>query len=243
MKQNKYDDPAFFAAYGKMSRSQDGLAAAGEWPAFRTMLPELDGLRVLDLGCGYGWHCRYAAEHGARHVTGIDLSERMIFRARELTQADNIEYVRTSVEDFQAPAGSFDVVLSSLVLHYVADLEATCLQVARLLGPGGHFCFSVEHPVFTSNKEQDWFTDEAGTRLHWPVDRYFDESGRTTRFLGASVVKYHRTVASHFQALRAAGLTVDSLLEPTPPADLVASRGWEDELRRPMMLLFAARKG
>ena len=73
MKQNKYDDPAFFANYSQMARSIGGLDAAGEWPAFRALLPTLRDKTVLDLGCGFGWHCRYAREQQARAVVGVDL--------------------------------------------------------------------------------------------------------------------------------------------------------------------------
>ena len=66
MKENKYDDPAFFNQYKSMARSQGGLAAAGEWHELKKLLPDFNGKRVLDLGCGFGWHCRYAVEHGAR---------------------------------------------------------------------------------------------------------------------------------------------------------------------------------
>ena len=76
MKENKYDDPVFFEKYSHMARSEQGLAGAGEWDALKRMLPALKGRRVLDLGCGYGWHCIYAAQHGAAEVTGIDLSEK-----------------------------------------------------------------------------------------------------------------------------------------------------------------------
>ncbi|HLX39014.1 MAG TPA: class I SAM-dependent methyltransferase, partial [Ktedonobacteraceae bacterium] len=65
MKQNKYDDPTFFANYSQMARSIGGLEAAGEWPAFRELLPQLRDKHVLDLGCGFGWHCRYAREQQA----------------------------------------------------------------------------------------------------------------------------------------------------------------------------------
>ncbi|MBM7564179.1 2-polyprenyl-3-methyl-5-hydroxy-6-metoxy-1,4-benzoquinol methylase [Paenibacillus sacheonensis] len=80
MKQNKYDDNGFFANYSRMSRSIDGLEAAGEWHSFRQMLPELSGKRVLDIGCGFGWHCRYASEQGAASVVGIDISANMLAR-------------------------------------------------------------------------------------------------------------------------------------------------------------------
>ena len=64
MTQNIYDDQDFFAGYAKLSRSIDGLAGAPEWPAIRQVLPPLFGRKVLDLGCGYGWFCRYAHSQG-----------------------------------------------------------------------------------------------------------------------------------------------------------------------------------
>ena len=68
MKENKYDEGMFFEKYSQMSRSVQGLQGAGEWRELERMLPDFKDKRVLDLGCGYGWHCRYAAEHGARSV-------------------------------------------------------------------------------------------------------------------------------------------------------------------------------
>ncbi len=85
MKENKYDDPQFFNQYKRMARSAGGLQAAGEWHEFREMLPDFQGKRVLDLGCGFGWHCRYAVEQGAKSVVGVDLSAKMLREAREKT--------------------------------------------------------------------------------------------------------------------------------------------------------------
>lgn len=56
MPQNKYDDDAFFEKYAQMERSQKGLSGAGEWPTLKKMLPDFHNKKVLDLGCGYGWH-------------------------------------------------------------------------------------------------------------------------------------------------------------------------------------------
>ena len=75
-----------------MSRSRQGLAGAGEWHQLEPLFPPLQGAAVLDLGCGYGWHCRYAAEHGAAEVLGIDLSERMIAEARRRCPHPRIRY-------------------------------------------------------------------------------------------------------------------------------------------------------
>ena len=74
MKENRYDDQEFFDRYAEMARSRKGLSGAGEWPVLKEMLPDLQGCRMLDLGCGYGWHCRYAVDQGASAVVGIDIS-------------------------------------------------------------------------------------------------------------------------------------------------------------------------
>lgn len=77
MAQNIYDDPSFFAAYACLPRSKHGLDAAPEWAALRAMLPPLAGLRVLDLGCGFGWFTRWAAQSQAASVHALDLSEKV----------------------------------------------------------------------------------------------------------------------------------------------------------------------
>ena len=82
MKENRYDDESFFQKYAEMMRSQQGLAGAGEWPELKKLLPDFRGKRVLDLGCGYGWHCKYAAEQGAQYVLGTDISHKMLESAR-----------------------------------------------------------------------------------------------------------------------------------------------------------------
>lgn len=65
---NIYDNRRFFDQYSNMSRSQQGLSGAGEWHQFKALFPELSYKSVLDLGCGYGWHCKYAVECGAKQV-------------------------------------------------------------------------------------------------------------------------------------------------------------------------------
>ena len=77
MKQNKNDDINFFNKYSKMERSIGGLESAGEWHILKTMLPSFEGKRVLDIGCGFGWHCRYASEQKASSIVGIDISEKI----------------------------------------------------------------------------------------------------------------------------------------------------------------------
>ena len=121
MKQNKYDEPEFFAKYSRMPRSIHGLAAAMEWTTFRALLPDLRDKRVLDLGCGFGWHCRYAHEYGATKVVGIDLSEKMLERARATTHAPGIKYLRCAIEEIDFPANEFDIDFDKVYMRKLYD--------------------------------------------------------------------------------------------------------------------------
>lgn len=242
MKQNKYDDTVFFEKYSKMDRSTKGLAGAGEWETLEKLLPQFKDKRVLDLGCGFGWHCQYAMEHGARSVTGVDLSENMLQIAKEKTD-ERINYLRMPIEDISFDNNSFDAVISSLAFHYIENFQPVAEKIASYLVPGGDFVFSAEHPVFTSYGSQDWYYDEDGNILHFPVDRYFSEGVRTTAFLGEKVIKYHRTLTTYLNILLQAGFEIAGFAEPQPPEHLLKTvKGMSDELRRPMMLIIKTRK-
>lgn len=242
MRENKYDDPVFFQKYSQMTRSQLGLAGAGEWPELQKMLPDFSGKRVLDLGCGYGWHCIYAAEHGAQQVLGVDLSAQMLQVAREKTTAPQVQYRQAAMEDLVFPEGQFDILLSSLAFHYIQDWSALAQSIFRWLTPGGILVFSVEHPVFTSYGNQDWYYGPDGEILHFPVDNYYYEGQREAVFLGERVVKYHRTLTTYLQTLLKLGFQLQQVVEPMPPASMLDWPGMKDEMRRPMMLLVRAQK-
>ena len=119
-KESEFDNETFFEEYAKMARSVDGLEAAGEWHQLRPLFPALEGKTVLDLGCGYGWHCRYAAEQGAKAVLGIDLSEKMLESAAWRTRSAAVTYRLCGIEDYEYPENTWDCVISNLALHYLS---------------------------------------------------------------------------------------------------------------------------
>ncbi|NMS89352.1 class I SAM-dependent methyltransferase [Clostridioides difficile] len=243
MKQNKYDNDEFFDKYSKMERSINGLAGAGEWHILKKMLPDFKGKRVLDLGCGFGWHCKYAVENGADSAVGIDISEKMLKEARNKTKFDNIKYICMPIEDINYPKDSFDIVISSLALHYIQSFEDICKKISDCISSGGEFVFSVEHPIFTAYGTQEWYCDKDGNPLHWPVDRYFTEGIRKSNFLGEEVIKYHKTLTTYLNTLNKTDFEILEIIEPQPEEKLLDTiPEMKDELRRPMMLLVAARK-
>ena len=147
-----------------------------------------------------------------------------------------------SIEDIDYPDDSFDVVISSLVFHYVESFEVICNKIHHCLVRGGDFLFSVEHPIFTAQGNQQWCCDPNGKPLHWPVDHYFNEGARKANFLGLEVVKYHKTLTTYINTLVQCGFELLKLVEPQPADYLMNEPGMKEELRRPMMLLIAARK-
>ena len=242
MAQNIYDNPAFFEGYAQLPRSVQGLDGAPEWPALKAMLPDLTGTSVIDLGCGYGWFCRVARELGACDVTGVDISEKMLARAAELTDDTQIHYQRSDLESLQLRENSLDLVYRSLALHYLPELDALFARVQRALKPGGSLVFSMEHPIYTCATRQGWLTDDNGERF-WGVNHYQDEGKRVSNWLAEGVIKYHRTLGTTLNALIKAGLTISEVNEWGPTQTQVdAWPALAEEAERPMLVLIAARK-
>lgn len=245
MAQNIYDDPEFFQAYCGLPRSARGLDAAPEWPALRALVGEAAGVagrRVVDLGCGFGWFCRWAADAGAAEVLGIDLSRKMLAAAEAATSEPAVRYERQDLDALRLPTGAFDLAYSSLTLHYLADLDHFFPSVHEALVAGGSFVCSVEHPIYTAPSAPA-FVAGADGRATWPVDRYLDEGPRVTDWLAPGVVKQHRTITTYVRALRRAGFELIDLDEWGPTADQVAATPeWAVERDRPPFLLIAARR-
>ena len=232
---NQYDNPEFFAAYSQMPRSQYGLEGAGEWHQLEPLFPELSGKTILDLGCGYGWHCKYAADHDAASVLGIDQSSLMIEEAKRRNPSERIEYRVCDIHEFDYPEETYELVVSNLVLHYIKDLQQIYRLIHRTLKPGGVLLFNIEHPTFTAGVNQQFSAD--GT---WPVTDYYYPGVRTTHFLNHEVKKYHHTLTQILNGLLQTGFVIEAVEEAMPPEQW---RGqMPEEMRRPMMLLVRARK-
>lgn len=242
MPQNIYDEPHFFDGYSRLPRSVHGLAAAPEWPVLRALLPDLHGLRVVDLGCGFGWFCRFAREAGAASVVGLDISEKMLARARETTADPAILYVRADLGRLALPGSAFDLAYSSLAFHYVEDFGRLSAAIRHGLAPGGHLVFSIEHPIYMASRRPGWIGRADGGRT-WPVDDYQAEGPRRTDWLAPNVVKYHRTVGTTLNTLIRLGFSLSHVEEFGPTeAQIAAQPELAEERERPMFLLIAARR-
>lgn len=242
MTQNIYDNESFFAVYSRLPRSVEGLDGAPEWPTLRAMLPEVSGRRAVDLGCGFGWFCRWAREQGAASVLGLDVSEKMLAQARATVPVAGITYTRSDLENLELPEGSIDLAYSSLALHYIENLDRLLATVHRALVPGGQLVFSVEHPIYTAPTNPGWLAD-AGGRKTWPIHSYSVEGPRTTNWLTKGVIKQHRKIGTTLNLLIQRGFTICCVEEWGPTDKQIETRPeLAEERERPMFLLVAARR-
>jgi SAM-dependent methyltransferase len=242
MAQNIYDDPEFFAGYSQLSRSIHGLDGAPEWPAIRALLPDLHSMRIVDLGCGFGWFARWAKEYGAARVLGLDLSENMISRAKAETRNPDIHYAISDLDRVELLEASFDFAYSSLALHYIEDLHRLTKTIHRALVPDAQFVFTIKHPIYMAPSNPGWSVDKDG-RKTWAVSRYSVEGPRTTNWLAKGVVKYHRTVGTTINTLIGVGFTIRHVQEWAPTADQITENlNLAEEVERPMLLIVSAKR-
>jgi len=240
--QNIYDNQDFFDGYRKLRGNPYSANNLEEKPALFSLVPDLHGKTVLDLGCGYGENCAEFRKRGASYVLGVDLSEKMLAIAKE--EHPDLAFLRADMNDLSCIDGHFDAVFSSLAVHYIEDFEKLAKSVFALLNDGGTFIFSQEHPLTTAPLAGAcWTKDKNGNVLHYNLSDYTKSGKRTTSWIVDGVVKYHRSFSDIVCALTDAGFVIEKMLEPTPTAETIArDPKWEKCLHKPNFLLIKANK-
>ena len=202
-------------------------------PATLALLPPVAGRDVLDAGCGAGWYAERLVEAGAR-VTGIDASARMVDHAR----ARLGDRAALRVADLAAPLpfsdGSFDLVLSALVLHYLADIVPTMREFRRVLRPEGTLVFSTHHPCHEADR-----LEQAGRAVDYFATEVVDEDWENV-----GPVRFHRRpLTAVFESLATAGFVVERVVEPRPTEAFrrLKPEAYARLLRRPEFLCVRAR--
>lgn len=244
-KQNIYDNETFFEEYMKLRSREVNANNLFELPTLYSLMPDLEGKKVLDLGCGSGERCMEYVQHGASKVVGIDISEKMLEAAKKNYSDPKITYMNMPMEDIGNIDETFDVVISSLALHYVEDYEGVVKNVYRLLSDGGIFLFSQEHPVNTcySGKGDRWTRDENGRKIHANLENYCVETRYDSKWFVEGVQRYHRMFSTVINTLTDNGFRIVKIAEPYPTKELVEKYPeYYDNFHKPDFLFVKSQK-
>jgi SAM-dependent methyltransferase len=201
-----------------------------ERPAVLSLLPPLAGTRVLDAACGPGWYTEQLVAQGA-DVTAFDAVPRFV----ELTRARVGGRARVLRADLERPLefadAAFDLVVSTLALHYARDWDVLMRELARVLRPGGHLVFSTHHPMMT------W-------RLFQTPDYFATELLETEWDVVGSVAFYRRPLTAITEALAGAGFVIERLVEPQPTEAFrhASPEEYEKYMKAPWYLVIRARR-
>ena len=213
--QNVFNDETFFNGYTALRGNPLSANIIEEKPSLFAMLPDLNGLDILDLGCGYGENCYEFHKMGASSVFGIDIADKMLNVARAEHSADNITYINMAMEDISGLDMKFDLIISSLAIHYVRDFDKLVRDVNALLKDGGTFVFSQEHPINTAPQPfLGWERDADGNVLYYKLMNYNISGRRTNNWIIDDIVKYHRKFADIINGLVMNGFKIAEVCEP-----------------------------
>lgn len=243
-KQNIYDNEVFFEGYKNLRKNESSANVLFEIPALFSLLPNLNGLTILDLGCGFGEHCKGFIEKGAAKVVGIDISEKMLEVAKAENSDPKITYLNMPMEDLDKIDEKFDLVVSSLAIHYVEDFAGLIRNINNLLKPGGLFVYSQENPFNTCfSTGERWTRDENGKKIHANLKDYGVEGERESTWFVDNVKKYHRMFSTIVNTLVEGGLTIEKMIEPVPTEEILEKHPDQRDLfHKPDFLLIRASK-
>lgn len=226
-------------------------------PAFFAMLPDVTGLRGVDIGCGNGDNTRLVAERGAR-MTGVDIAPRFIEIARETEAADprGIDYHCASAVDLPFPDGVFDFAVAFMSLMDVPELECVLAEAYRVIRPGGFLQFSITHPC-SDVPHRRKVRNADSEAIAFELGGYF--AGSTfqinTWHFGAAPSEarapyppfrqafLHHTLSEWLNTLLHVGFSLERMEEPHPDPDTLARHPAEyDAVIWPYFLQMRCRK-
>ena len=176
-----------------------------ERPAMFSLLGEINGLSILDVGCGDGTYMSICLQKGAKEVVGFDISEKMLELAyQRLGDQGQLHHASLDHNLTFLPPQHFDRIICPLMMHYVLDWEAAFFKLFQVLKPGGFLLFSTGHPSddFRFSSTDNYFETEL-IKENWTT-------------LNRIVKTYRRSLTETFRSFQSAGFVLDKLLEPQP---------------------------
>jgi len=209
------DEAQWTAQYDAFAAEYAAKNAAGpfnayyERPATISLLGDVAGLRVLEPGCGAGPLTLWLIDRGAI-VTAFDASHAMVDLARSRVGDRADFFVADLAEPLSfAPDNSFDLVVASLVLHYVENWVPVLQEFRRVLVPDGSVVFSTHHPT----QDAKVFSPDDYFAIKLVTERWGDEPGFDVTF-------WRRPLTAMTRAIAEAGFVVSDLVEPGPVPEL-----------------------
>lgn len=205
-----------------------------ERPATLSLLPCVQGKKVVDAGCAAGWYSQWLLDHGAT-VTALDFSPRMIemTKKRVGSKADVIQADLNNPLSF-LPDSSSDIILSSLTLHYLRDWTGIMAEFYRALQQNGYLIFSVHHPFmdFAEFQCDNYFATEL------LLDEWETPAGKVP------VQFYRRPLHEIIAAVLDAGFIIEKVLEPMPTEKFLElqPKTYAQLTKKPHFLFLKARK-
>ncbi|MEO0455772.1 MAG: class I SAM-dependent methyltransferase [Cyanobacteria bacterium P01_A01_bin.114] len=197
-------------------------------PAFLAMLPDIDGLKGLDIGCGEGTNTRKLAERGAEMVA-IDVAQNFLHHALAQENHDprGILFQAASASHLPFSKATFDFATAFMSLMDIPNHEKAVRETYRVLKPGGFFQFSITHPCFDPPYRES-LKDQEGKEYAIAVGDYFANiDGRIDEWLFSNVPaeeqqrwpkfripRFHRTLSEWLNLLIAKGFVIEELAEP-----------------------------
>ncbi|PWN71097.1 class I SAM-dependent methyltransferase [Chryseobacterium phosphatilyticum] len=240
MKQNIYDNPDFFIGYKALRDGDKGLNELLEQPVMKKLMTPVQGKAILDMGCGLGQQIQSLLLHDPQQITGLDISQKMLSEARERISSHKVDWICSALEDYDFGKNRYDLIISSMTLHYVEDLKMLFLKIFKSLKPGGQFLFSMEHPICTAAL-RPW--EELDGEQYWPVNHYAEEGIRKQNWFVKDVEKYHHQLSTIINHLMEAGFVLKNIEEPAPDQQLLKLRpDFQQHLHRPPIVIINVQK-
>ena len=242
--QNIYDNQEFFDGYKKLRSNSSAANNVIEKPALFSLAPNMRNKTVLDIGCGYGENCIEFLKLGSLSVTGLDISTKMLEIAQTENSSSKIKYINKSMTHLCELTEKYDVVFSSLAVHYIEDFNKLVADIYNLLNKDGYFIFSQEHPLTTALLTQNYWTcNDQNDKICYNLTTYSLEGKREVAWLVNGVIKYHRTMSSIINSLLKVGFTIEKMLEPMPSDKIIEKYpSYKKYIHKPDFLLIKARK-
>jgi len=204
-------------------------------PAFFKMLPDINNLKGLDIGCGEGYNTRIAAKKGAKLIA-IDISEVFISSAEENERQEplGIKYQVASAINLPFPDETFDFAIATMSLMDISNTEKALSEAFRVLEPKGFFQFSITHPCFMIS-DLGWVRNDEGKRTGFIVSNYFKKlegeieewifgaapKDMTNKMRKFKIPRFTRILSEWLNLLIKVGFVLEEFCEPYPEEEVL----------------------